>query len=325
MTDILSSKRVKIEEEEMRTDRKYRRREVEKELEMSIGSTSCATSDKTTEMKPIYQNGVSPFLVEYATLRGPSSLSTGPSSLFESPPMSIQDRDIPKEISRGSCIRSANSKTKNACIFFKNARLHDSHVSLLSASLLPITPGRFQPVLPPQRLKNAPAEPLIPTDEGKLSEYITFPSTPFSLTSPLFRHGPIRVYRRRKCLSLKEEAVDWTSFQAAMLGIKDDNDDNNRDEADCRLGEEELSDITSWFSELGLAVGRMVKETPNGRQINAYMEDTTMRKINGTCCDLQYGFSVFASAADTELRQMILLSFIWHPGPGRVFSKILGL
>jgi hypothetical protein len=278
MTDILSSKRFKGEEEEIRTGRKYRRREIERELEMSIGFTGCATTDKTTEMEPIYQNGVSPFLVEHATLPDPSSL-------FESPPMSIQDRDIPGEISRGSCLRSANSKTKNAGIFFKNARLHDSHVSLLSASLLPITPGRFQPVLPPQQLKNSPAEFLIPTDDVKASEYITFPSTPFSLTSPLFRHGPIRVDRRRKCLSPKEEAVDWTAFQVAMLGIKDDHDDNYRDEADWRLGEEELSDITSWFSELGLAVGRLVKEAPNGRRINAYVEDRNMRKRSGMCCD----------------------------------------
>jgi hypothetical protein len=107
---------------------------------------------------------------------------------------------------------------------------------------------------------NTPHELFIPAEGEPKPGYITLSSTPFSLTSPPFRHGPIRVDRRRKNFSPEEEGLDWTAFQMAILGVMDDDRDTEKDEEDWRLGEAELGEITSWFSGFGFGIGKMVKE-----------------------------------------------------------------
>ncbi|PSS08610.1 hypothetical protein M430DRAFT_61775, partial [Amorphotheca resinae ATCC 22711] len=104
---------------------------------------------------------------------------------------------------------------------------------------------------------------------------IALSSTPFTLTSPLFRHGPIRLEQRKKKSSLEKEALDWTAFQIAILGTTDE-DHEGSDEA--QLDEAELDDITLWFSDFGFGVGRLVKEKPKRKRIKVYLKDGNAQK-----------------------------------------------
>ncbi|PBP20297.1 hypothetical protein BUE80_DR008999 [Diplocarpon rosae] len=93
---------------------------------------------------------------------------------------------------------------------------------------------------------------------------ITLPSTNFTLTSPLFRHGPIRLdrlVRGRKGSSPEEEALDWIAFQMAISGtILDDNADL-RDDAEWEADEAEIDDIIKWYGSFGFqGYGRIESE-----------------------------------------------------------------
>ncbi|KAI9648117.1 hypothetical protein NHQ30_002747 [Ciborinia camelliae] len=101
-------------------------------------------------------------------------------------------------------------------------------------------------------------------------DYIQLPSTPYTLTSPLFRHGPIRlehVYHRNHRDSLQapdlEEALDWTAFQMAISGTMDDGTLGASEEDIWEADEAEVDSILEWWSGFGYAgIGRLVKESP---------------------------------------------------------------
>ncbi|KAK2627496.1 hypothetical protein QTJ16_003462 [Diplocarpon rosae] len=93
---------------------------------------------------------------------------------------------------------------------------------------------------------------------------IILPSTNFTLTSPLFRHGPIRLdrlVRGRKGSSPEEEALDWIAFQMAISGtILDDNADL-RDDAEWEADEAEIDGIIKWYGSFGFqGYGRIESE-----------------------------------------------------------------
>jgi hypothetical protein len=119
----------------------------------------------------------------------------------------------------------------------------------ISASTLPSTPP----------LSSQPAD-----------NYIYLPSTPFTLTSPLFRHGAIRVplhFREPKLSSSHEEALDWTAFQMAISGTggvdgyaaADNYEREERDRIEMEEKERELDSILEWWTGFGFqGFGRMV-------------------------------------------------------------------
>jgi hypothetical protein len=101
------------------------------------------------------------------------------------------------------------------------------------------------------------------TDE----KYIFLPSTPFTLTSPLFRHNAIRVpipYREPKVRS-SDEALDWTAFQMAISGTSgidtylDDFETREGERIELGEMEREADDILQWWTGFGYqGWGRMV-------------------------------------------------------------------
>jgi hypothetical protein len=107
-----------------------------------------------------------------------------------------------------------------------------------------------------------------------IQDSITLFSTPFTLTSPLFRHGPIRIGRRKA--NLPEEALDWTAFQMAILGTMDsDTSDGLGREPD----ETELDSITEWFAEFGFeGPGALIGETPNRPRIEVHIKDDNNKR-----------------------------------------------
>ncbi|CAL3973615.1 unnamed protein product [Diplocarpon coronariae] len=93
---------------------------------------------------------------------------------------------------------------------------------------------------------------------------IFLPSTNFTLTSPLFRHGPIRLdrlVRNRKGSSPEEEALDWIAFQMAISGTIFDNKADLRDDAEWEADEAEIDDIIEWYASFGFqGYGRIESE-----------------------------------------------------------------
>ncbi|KAM0152892.1 hypothetical protein ACHAQE_001187 [Botrytis cinerea] len=105
-------------------------------------------------------------------------------------------------------------------------------------------------------------------------DYIQLPSTLYTLTSPLFRHGPIRLehaYHRSNRDSLSapdlEEALDWTAFQMAISGTMDDGTLGASQESIWEADEAEVDSIFDWWSGFGYpGIGRLVKEAPVSRR-----------------------------------------------------------
>ncbi|KAG4439422.1 hypothetical protein IFR05_005115 [Cadophora sp. M221] len=97
--------------------------------------------------------------------------------------------------------------------------------------------------------------------------HIFLPSTNFTLTAPLFRHGPIRLdrlLRDRKGSSPEEEALDWIAFQMAIAGtieLDDEHFGDLRDDAQWESDEAEIDDLVNWWAGFGFkGYGRMENE-----------------------------------------------------------------
>ncbi|KAI1392750.1 uncharacterized protein F4822DRAFT_139479 [Hypoxylon trugodes] len=82
------------------------------------------------------------------------------------------------------------------------------------------------------------------------SNYVFLQSAPCSMTSPIFRHGPIRLAKSDLIPDMKvgaDEGLDWTAFQMAISGGAGDwfseSDDTIR-----RREAEEVEDLADWFS-----------------------------------------------------------------------------
>ncbi|KAI2630366.1 hypothetical protein GGS26DRAFT_107845 [Hypomontagnella submonticulosa] len=84
------------------------------------------------------------------------------------------------------------------------------------------------------------------------SNYVFLQSSPCSLTSPKFRHGPIRLAKTDLIGDMKvgaDEGLDWTAFQMAISGgagdwLSESDDIIRRREA------EEINELTDWFDSL---------------------------------------------------------------------------
>jgi hypothetical protein len=119
---------------------------------------------------------------------------------------------------------------------------------------------RFNTV--PGLLQPSPSKPEPRSEEN----FIFLPSTPFTLTSPLFRHGTIRVpitYQEPKIRS-DEEVLDWTAFQMAISGtggidgLADVYEQGERERMELEEMEREADDILQWWTSFGfLGWGKM--------------------------------------------------------------------
>ncbi|TGO86691.1 hypothetical protein BPOR_0284g00100 [Botrytis porri] len=156
-------------------------------------------------------------------------------------------------------------------------RLPRSRSNTGMTSLLPTIP-EISPlnILAPRTPKRSFSQDSEYSQDSSTSsvDYIQLPSTPYTLTSPLFRHGPIRleyVYHRSYRDSLSgpefEEALDWTAFQMAISGTMDDGTLGASQESICEADEAEVDSIFDWWSGFGYpGIGRLVKEAPVSRR-----------------------------------------------------------
>ena len=126
----------------------------------------------------------------------------------------------------------------------------------------PKNPLRYAP--PTKDLPEPPNNENAKRDNSKLlapeedDEYFYLKSTPYSLTTPHFRHGRIAFAKSEfgKGALTMDETLDWTAFQMAILGAGEFLPDMD-DEGDNRLAE----DVADWFGDFGFDThGHLVPE-----------------------------------------------------------------
>ncbi|KAI2626373.1 hypothetical protein GGS21DRAFT_530132 [Xylaria nigripes] len=80
------------------------------------------------------------------------------------------------------------------------------------------------------------------------TDYVFLPSSPRSVMTPRFRHGPIRISKSDLMPNVRlggDDVLDWTAFQMAILGGAGDWVPNDED-THCER-EEEVDDIVEWW------------------------------------------------------------------------------
>ncbi|KAI0384126.1 hypothetical protein F5Y04DRAFT_278125 [Hypomontagnella monticulosa] len=121
------------------------------------------------------------------------------------------------------------------------------------------------------------------------SNYVFLQSSPCSLTSPKFRHGPIRLAKSDLIGDMKvgaDEGLDWTAFQMAISGGAGDwlteSDDTIR-----RREAEEIDELTDWFDSLhfcspgGLLTQDLEVPSPTSTTSGEDYSDVSYTEIGG--------------------------------------------
>ncbi|KAK4449223.1 hypothetical protein QBC34DRAFT_93723 [Podospora aff. communis PSN243] len=95
-----------------------------------------------------------------------------------------------------------------------------------------------------------------PTGRLNTNDYIYLQSTPFTLTAPSFRHGPIRIAKPDRTIgqlaAAVDDTLDWTAFQMAIIGGAGDFFTEATDysrPSDSEL--DERDEMATWFAEFG--------------------------------------------------------------------------
>jgi hypothetical protein len=95
-----------------------------------------------------------------------------------------------------------------------------------------------------------------PTSRLNTNDYIYLQSTPFTLTAPSFRHGPIRIAKPDRTIgqlaAAVDDTLDWTAFQMAIIGGAGDFFTEATDysrPSDSEL--DERDEMAAWFAEFG--------------------------------------------------------------------------
>lgn len=128
------------------------------------------------------------------------------------------------------------------------------------------------------RKADPPPLPPLPIPPPRYSStHITLPSTKFTLTSPLFAHGAIRVERPRHD-ALQDEALDWTAFQMAISGM--DDDDETEYELEHRHDEQQVDELVRWWEDFDMEMGEMIRgPPPRSKRIVVYTKDENNREL----------------------------------------------
>jgi hypothetical protein len=114
-------------------------------------------------------------------------------------------------------------------------------------------------------------------------DYLFLRGTPYTLTKPLFRHGPITLSKADmgKVVMTMDDTLDWTAFQMAILGGAGELFLDEFEEEDDKMAE----DLTDWFSGFGFESlgGLVVAEQPVSSRSSSR---STMSSIQSTDQDL---------------------------------------
>ncbi|KAL6876530.1 hypothetical protein J3F83DRAFT_726128 [Trichoderma novae-zelandiae] len=141
-------------------------------------------------------------------------------------------------------------------------------------------------------------------------ETIQFNSTPFSMTTPPFRHGPIVLSDTGSRTSVAtveatedEHPVDWTAFQTAILGGASADLDGLFPEEIAQPDEEEghlAEDVTTWFEGFGFeSHGELIASDKSSQQNS---ERSAQRDSSGSMTSAASTPSTVQTDAEAELQ-----------------------
>jgi hypothetical protein len=276
VTDVFSGKIFRTEVDELLTPGRLQklqestRLSTERRDSLDIAHIAEAEDDIDTPTEPFYLESLSN-RIDVARRNFPPSTSP------VIPPPVIPQRH-PNRPSRSKPPRKVQfadneaGMTVNELTFPSPPRVSISRRSSASGnvSYLPTIP-EISPLTPsPAEHRTSTSSVLRPVSSQPVEEesYIYLPCTPFTLTSPLFRHGTIRVpvpYREPDSRS-DEEPLDWIAFQMAISGTEgidgwyaDSYEREKRERIESGEMEREVDEILQWWAEFGYqGWGRMV-------------------------------------------------------------------
>ncbi|CAM1504730.1 Fc.00g023210.m01.CDS01 [Cosmosporella sp. VM-42] len=116
-------------------------------------------------------------------------------------------------------------------------------------------------------------------------EFFYFQSTPYTLTHPGFRHGPITFPKAEvgKGAKTMDDTLDWTAFQMAILGGAGDLFPDTSLEEDSKQAE----DIISWFDSFGFEThGKLIPEEKSSQRDSAQSTVSSSPSTIESDCEL---------------------------------------
>jgi hypothetical protein len=287
MVDVFSGKMFRTEVDEMLTPDRIQQIKnnitIETKRKLSEESTRSAETDGSTPTEPFHLESLSARITAAQKAAPPSS-----SPVLPPPAIPSQKHCVPEKQAESRKVQFADIQPNDTEMVFKDLnfpappRMPMSRSPSRHVQLLPTIPETSRPR---QSINTDPQHPhlFIPS----LPRYIILPSTPFTFTSPLFRHGSIRlerVLREPKPSSPVAEPLDWTAFQMAISGTIDD-DPYERYGEEWEAQETEEDDIVEWWAAFGfVGAGRMVQEAPVRKRmkIERDMEGVTFQHGSST-------------------------------------------
>ncbi|KAF7561349.1 hypothetical protein G7046_g2799 [Stylonectria norvegica] len=280
VTDILTGQRFKrIEADEMltperieqlkQTREKARMNEDRLKPRISNDSTCSLASDKT-------ETPVEPFHLDDLPSRiGAAGIKTMITTIEANPPSVPANCDVShRDFSALSGISKGDKLPNGSKAVLQPIALQDSSLPSLPAK----NPARFSPKPHRKNMPSIPEVMVTTPDNTQLEpstntrsqekqtlspeeneEFLYLKSTPFTLTKPAFRHGPITFSKAEvgKGARTMDDTLDWTAFQMAILGgagdfLHDASYDDDSKQAD---------EVASWFESFGFETeGDLVRE-----------------------------------------------------------------
>ena len=349
VTDILTGQRFRrIEADEMLTPDRIeavrKKREAAQQLDeeraeerakerYSIDSIRSATSDNSeTDVEPFHldelasrirarQTAEKMFIPVEATPPAPE-LTPDPEPLPRnfSKPMSVVGED---ESIRSGQEKSEASPNASPQMPPRNpARVGTEAVEILPA--IPEVVGAAAAKSQPEPSIDAPASKTPNLNMEETDEYFYLKSTPYTLTKPSFRHGPITLAKAEvgKGVKTMDDTLDWTAFQMAILGGAGDFFQDMSIDEDTKQVEE----IASWFDTFGfetygVLVGDVPEPEPEPEPAHSHTHVPSLRSSSHST------YSSTPSTIDTDIDLPIPVgaefpSGFWNaPAPGQALDK----
>ncbi|TVY84959.1 hypothetical protein LSUE1_G002717 [Lachnellula suecica] len=278
VVDVFSGKMFRIEVDEMLTPGRLAKIKEENRIEVERKtSNESAQSTGTDGSTP-----TEPFHLESLSSRIDARLEQKPPSPDPAPPSPVSPEETESTSGKIANVRFTGTSTpprtsKSMIIddltFPSPPRQTRSRSNSRAAPLLPtipeVSPLTMMPIRVPTLSSKLPSVRLQPTES-----HVLLPSTPFTLTSPNFRHGAIRVERTNKTAQVmsvgpEESALDWTAFQMAISGTMDDMGTTHDADDEWEADEAEIDDIMRWWDGFGFhGFGRMVQDAPQRMRVS---------------------------------------------------------
>jgi hypothetical protein len=291
VVDVLSGKIFRTEVDEMLTP--GRLQQLQESIRLSIEHRESVDAIRVAEAEDDIDTPTEPFYLESLSNRLDAAQKCAPH--FPSPtlpPPAIPQRH-PKRPSRPNPPRKVQfidndaGMAVNELTFPSPPRISRRPSTSGNVPRLPTIPEISPLTLSPAKQFTSVSSILQPSSPqlGVEENCIYLPCTPFTLTSPLFRHGTIRVpipFREPNTKS-DEEALDWTAFQMAISGTgridgyADSYETEEREWAELAEMEREADEILHWWAGFGYqGWGRMVGD--ESLKVRGERRDSLRRK-----------------------------------------------